>query len=276
VRSSDSPLGNSVFDPDPSTREAFGGQSLSRKLWTFRDLVFYLGSAALALVVANVLAISAYAALALRMGWPPASGRLGENAFFLIALQIVFHALVFGYTILLVRVNYRRPFWEELRWSRSAARPAAKFLLGGVFLAFLIRFAPPLLPGQEDFPLQKLFHSPAAAYLIGAFAILIAPFMEELIFRGALFRFSENLVGPRFAIGATALFFSALHVPEYWGAWNHVLLIFVVGLVLSLVRGRTGSVMPAYLLHLTYNASLMAILFVETDRFRSLAGPIAN
>jgi membrane protease YdiL (CAAX protease family) len=62
----------------------------------------------------------------------------------------------------------------------------------------------------------------------------------------------------------------------YWEAWNHVLLIFVVGFVFSLARGWTGSVLPAYLLHLTYNATVVVILFVETDRFRLLSNPIAN
>jgi membrane protease YdiL (CAAX protease family) len=262
--------------PDASGPVRAGDEARRPTRWSVRDLLLFFGSAALALLIANLLALTGYGALAPRMGWPPPSGRLGENAFFLAAIQLIFHALIFGYIYVLIRVNYRQPFWEALQWNAGVRRAPAQFLLTGVLLALLVRFAPPLLPGREDFPLQKLFHSAEAAYTIGAFAILVAPFMEELIFRGVLFRYAENLAGTRFAIAATAMLFSGLHLPMYWEAWNHVLLIFVVGFVFSLARGWTGSVLPAYLLHLTYNATVVVILFVETDRFRLLSNPIAN
>jgi membrane protease YdiL (CAAX protease family) len=136
-------------------------------------------------------------------------------------------------------------------------------------MAILIQFAPPLLPSSQEFPLQKMFNSPAAGYTIAAFAILIAPFMEELIFRGLLFSFLERLAGVTMAVVGTAALFAALHVSQYWGAWNHVVLITLVGVCFSLVRGVTGSVTPAYVLHTAYNATLIAGLFWQSHAFRS-------
>jgi hypothetical protein len=195
---------------------------------------------------------------------------LRDNPFFLLSLQMVFHALVVGVIYLFLAVNHGLPFWAALKWQRPTARLARLCILGGVALALLVELAPALLPDRNDFPLQRLFSSPQAAYAIAFFAILIAPFMEELIFRGVLFRFFENLVGWRFAIVGTGLLFAGLHVSEYWGAWNHVLLICIVGLAFSLARGLTGSLAPSVILHTAYNAALMAGLYLQTDQFRAI------
>ena len=82
--------------------------------------------------------------------------------------------------------------------------------------------------------MKKCSPRPAAAYALGAFAVLIAPFMEELIFRGVLFAFFERLIGLRSTVVASALLFAALHYFEYQGAWTHLGMILAVGLVFSL------------------------------------------
>ena len=244
--------------------------TLPQNLWSVRDLFLFVIFAVVALVVANFLALSGYALLRPLFGWKAVSQTLYDNTFFLVALQTIFHGLVFAYIFLLVVVNYRQPFWEALRWRRLNPRAAVNYFGGGVLLALAVLAFPPILPYSETYPLQRLFSSPQAAYVIGAFAIFIAPFMEELIFRGVLFRFFEQRVGLRFAIAATAVLFAALHVSEYWGAWNHVLLIFFVGVVFSLARGLTGSFAPSFVLHLAYNTSLMLMLFIGTRQFQTI------
>jgi membrane protease YdiL (CAAX protease family) len=242
------------------------------KLWIVRDLFLFIIFALAALVAASFLAIAGYALLKPVMGWKAPPQALHNNAFFLLALQTIFHGLILGYIFLLIVVNYRQPFWDALRWRALSPRAAANYFGGGVLLALAVLVFPPILPYTESFPLQRLFDSPRAAYAIGAFAIFIAPFMEELIFRGVLFRFFEKSLGRWFAVAGTAVLFAALHVSEYWGAWNHVLLILVVGVVFSLARGLTGSLAPSFVLHLAYNTSLMLMLFLGTDRFRAIGG----
>jgi membrane protease YdiL (CAAX protease family) len=117
--------------------------------------------------------------------------------------------------------------------------------------------------------------SAPASYVVGAFALLVAPFMEEMIFRGVLFAIFERRAGVGFAVVATALLFAGLHVPEYWRAWNHAILILVVGGVFSLARAKTGSLAPCVFLHLGYNASMVAGLFLQTQHFRTLQGMLA-
>ncbi len=74
-----------------------------------------------------------------------------------------------------------------------------------------------------------MFNSRTASFAIGAFAISVAPVVEELVFRGLLFAIFEGSVGIRFAVVATAVLFAGLHIPEYWHAWNHLFMILVVG-----------------------------------------------
>lgn len=240
--------------------------------WSLWDLGFFLAYGALALLFSNLVVLAGYSLLQPVMGWHTPSRALRENPFFLLTLQTVFHGLVLGYVYLLVVANYRQPFWAALQWRNPTAHETVRFVLGGLLLAVAVRLAPTLLPEREDFPLQRLFSSPAAAYAVTAFAVLIAPFMEELIFRGVLFSIFERQVGIRFAVVSTAVLFAGLHVQEYWGAWNHVLLILLVGMVFSLARGLTGSLAPSVILHLAYNAALMAGLFFETRHFRALPG----
>jgi membrane protease YdiL (CAAX protease family) len=230
-----------------------------------------VGCGALALVAANFLTLAGYMLVQPLAGWRASQRSLDHNPFFLLVLQSIFHGLVLGVIYLFLVVNHGLPFWASLKWRRPTVRMAQRYFPGGVALALLIQFAPPLLPDRDDFPLQRLFSSPEAGYAIAVFAILVAPFMEELIFRGVFFTFFEHLVGWRFAIGGSALLFAALHVPEYWGAWNHVFLITIVGLAFSLARGLTGSLTPCYILHVAYNATLIAGLYSQTQGFRTFS-----
>jgi len=100
--------------------------------------------------------------------------------------------------------------------------------------------------------------------------------MEELIFRGFFFSIFERQVGLLFAIVATAVLFAIPHIPEYRGAWNHLLLVFLAGLIFSLARGLTGSLTPSILLHFAYNLSLMTGLFFATQHFRHLGSLLAR
>jgi hypothetical protein len=229
-----------------------------------------VGCGLLAFVAANFLTVTGYMLLAPVGGWKGHPDALRHNTFFLLSLQGVFHGLLLGVVYLFLVVNHRLPFWESLKWRRAGGRTVWRFFLAGIVLAMFIQLAPPLLPDRDDFPLRKLFSSPESGYAIAVFAILIAPFMEELIFRGVFFAFFEQLVGVRLAVLGTAALFAALHVPEYWGAWNHVMLITVVGLAFSLARGLTGSVAPSYILHVAYNTSLITALYFQTQGFRHL------
>jgi len=239
------------------------------KPWGLRDLFLFIAFVPIGLFAANILVSAGYALLQSTMHWHLPK-QLSTDPFFLLTLQTFFYGLMLAFIYFLVAVDHRQPFWPTLRWRRLEPGKILGCLVGGALLTVAIALLPPLLPDASQFPLQNLFNSRAAAYAIGAFAILVAPFVEEMIFRGILFAIFESQVGLRFAILITAILFGGLHVPEYWGAWNHMLLIFLVGLVFSLARGMSGSLAPSVFLHVGYNGSMMLALFLSTEHFRNL------
>jgi hypothetical protein len=234
--------------------------------------LLFIAFVPLGMLAADILVSLGYAVLHPALHWHLTREKLSNDPYFLLALQTAFYGLLLAFIYLLVAVGHAQPFWPMLRWRRITPGKALACLLGGAFLTGAIALLPPVLPDANQFPLEHLFNSRGAAFAIGAFAILVAPFMEEIVFRGVLFGIFEAQIGLRSAILITAILFGGLHVPEYWGAWNHMFLIFLVGLVFSLARGMSGSLAPSVFLHAGYNASMMLGLFLATQHFRNLSG----
>ncbi|MBZ5562849.1 MAG: CPBP family intramembrane metalloprotease [Acidobacteriia bacterium] len=257
------PLGEAapVFAPPPAP---------TPEPWTVRDLLLFIALLPIAFVAAYFLVMIGYTLLAPLARWPSLTPKIAGGTLFLLVVQTVLYFFVLGLVYLLVAVRYQLPFWSGVGWRMPRSWHVPAYFLAGLVLAFAVLLAPPLLPDTESFPLQEMFTSRAASYAIGAFAITVAPFMEELIFRGVMFAVFERRAGLRFAVLATAVLFAGLHVPEYWRAWNHVLMILVVGVAFSLARGITGSLAPSVILHMGYNASMMMGLFFSTQQFRNL------
>jgi membrane protease YdiL (CAAX protease family) len=92
---------------------------------------------------------------------------------------------------------------------------------------------------------------------------ILAPFAEELFFRGFIqTRFRERWpVGP--AIVVSAVCFAALHLE-----WVHATLAFVLGLYLGFVTEAAGSIRPAILCHLVNNTASTLL----TAAFGSVTG----
>jgi len=256
--------------PSPPESTLTPAQRRAPRPWGLRDLLLFIAFVPVGLFAANLLVSLGYALLRSSTHWHLTKQQLSSNPFFLLALQTVFYGLMLAFIYFLVTVEHWQPFWATLRWRRITIRQALACLAGGALMTVAIALLPPVLPDSTRFPLESLFNSRAAAYAIGVFAILVAPLVEELIFRGILFAIFESQVGLRFAILITAILFGGLHVPEYWGAWNHMFLIFLVGLVFSLARGMSGSLAPSVFLHAGYNATMMLGLFLSTEHFRNL------
>ena len=257
--------------PEPDTLQAdlLLQPAPLRVPWRLRDLWFFLAFLLFALLVCSFVTVVGYEILRPFFGWNIAFDNLRNDAFFNIAFQAILYVMVLGYLYVLVRLYYRLPFWSGVGLRHLSARRAVQFAVLGGALSLAVEVASALVPDKTKFPLEELFSSPAAAYALAVFAVLIAPPMEELLFRGVLFAFLERL-DLRLAVAGTAVLFAALHIQEYRGAWNHVFLLFLVGLVFSLARGATGSLTPSIVLHMSYNATQMVVLFLASDHFRHM------
>ncbi len=100
--------------------------------------------------------------------------------------------------------------------------------------------------------------------------------MEELFFRGLLYPVLARRLGVSWAVILTALPFALMHMFQYGYAWGVVLLIFIMGIVVTIVRALTGSVAASFLVHVGYNATEMLLMVVVTDGFKHMEKAFAS
>jgi len=92
-------------------------------------------------------------------------------------------------------------------------------------------------------------------------AVVIGPLLEEIVFRGLLQTLLLEVLG-RDARWLTILIASALFSVVHLGAttWHALPGLMVLGMVLGWLYERTGSLLPAYLVHAAFNAMNIAMV----------------
>ncbi len=103
--------------------------------------------------------------------------------------------------------------------------------------------------------------------LLAVAAVIVAPVVEELIFRRIFFEFFTRLMGGAFSLIFTSLLFALVHCTLVQFA-----ALFLLGVAFQLVYLRRRSLYPAILFHMTHNAC--AFLMILYCRITSLDLPI--
>jgi membrane protease YdiL (CAAX protease family) len=103
--------------------------------------------------------------------------------------------------------------------------------------------------------LTDIFHAatPFRQALMALVVILLGPMLEEILFRGALFRPLLKVHPAPVVVGLSAALFAISH-PAYHVFLPLALPIGLVGLALGVVRQASGSLAPGVALHATFNA----------------------
>ena len=185
-----------------------------------------------------------------------------------IPAQFAAYLVVVGYMVTLIR-GRASSFWSAVRWNWPSTRWLSYVVLG-VILAFAVEMTSRLLPIPPSLPIDKYFRDTVAAYMMAVFGVTLAPLVEELLFRGFLYPVLARKWGMGAGIIVTAALFALIHEGQLAHAWAPLLLLFGVGLVLTTVRARTGSVGATFAIHVGYNAALFTSLYFATDHFRHL------
>ena len=93
--------------------------------------------------------------------------------------------------------------------------------------------------------------------------ILLAPIIEELVFRGFLYSYLKQKIGFKGALFLSALLFALFHFSPSQGISNFPLLssLFILALYLGFLYERQSSLLSPIALHMTFNSiSVMRIL----------------
>jgi membrane protease YdiL (CAAX protease family) len=149
-------------------------------------------------------------------------------------------------------------------WWRGDGSRRMKFLLmlllgaaGGLALGL---FAKGYLAVLEHFPgateiirksREQMISMPGLRWSYAAMAVAFAPFAEEYLFRGLLFRALDREWGGWRAVLGSAAFFAVYHPPLSW------LPVGLLAVTNALLFKKTGWLVPAVVLHTVYNAIVL-------------------
>jgi uncharacterized protein len=194
---------------------------------------------------------------------------LSTDARLAVISQFFAYAATLWFVYRLIARHYAVNFADGIHWRWPQTRWLA-FLMGGVVVALAIQAISRFLPIPKQMPIDQFFKTPAAAWSLAIFGTFIAPFAEELYFRGLLFPVLKRRLGLNASLVITAFAFALLHSAQLGMAWAPVLVLFLVGLILTMVRAATHSLAASTLLHIGYNATLFGLLYASTDGFRHL------
>jgi membrane protease YdiL (CAAX protease family) len=136
--------------------------------------------------------------------------------------------------------------------------------VGVALLLFVLAWLIALTLGNKETELERILQSSRAAALMIAFiATTTAPLVEETIYRGILYPALQRTIGPGFAVLVVALMFAGPHIPQYWPNAGAILSIALLSIVLTVVRARTGRLLPCFVIHLVFNGVQSLIIVSE-------------
>jgi hypothetical protein len=216
---------------------------------------------------------------------------------YMLGSEAVIYLVTLGLSLIIFPMFWNKSFFAGIQWRGvTALRLRGRLLataLGCVVLATLDEV---LLPGPANAPIDEVFRTPGAAWLMFGFGVTLAPLFEEIFFRGFLLPalatacdwVSERITGerprpldengdPQWSISAmviasiaTSLPFALMHAEQTGKSLGPFLLLAVVSLVLCAVRLKTRSLAASTLVHAFYNFLLFSIMMLGTGGFRNL------
>jgi membrane protease YdiL (CAAX protease family) len=199
---------------------------------------------------------------------------ISKNAFFIVSTEFVTYIVIVGFMVFLVWIRHRMSLSRAIEWNLPGRRFVFYALLLGIALAVVSDIGEVVFHRwiPDSLPIMEYFKDRPSALVLAAFGILVAPLMEELLFRGFFYPALARWTGSFISIVVTASAFTLLHGAQLGYSWAPLLLIFIVGLALTVTRVVTRSVATGVIVHMTYNFVLLLQTYVVTHGFRQMQG----
>jgi membrane protease YdiL (CAAX protease family) len=192
---------------------------------------------------------------------------------FLFGSNLIWYALIFLFLYVTLSVLRELPFWSTLGWNKLKLNPSGKrnspwiYFFSGVALAIFVAVASSRVHTNENMPIQELLKNRDSALLLMGMAVLVAPVVEETVFRGYLYPLFAKSFGIVPGILLTGLLFGLMHGSQLGWSWGIVALLVLVGVIFTSARAYTGTVLASFLLHLGYNSAIAVTTIIGTHGF---------
>jgi membrane protease YdiL (CAAX protease family) len=229
-------------------------------IWGYRDLALFLSA---------VLPSLALAALLSRASRMVAPAWFFSDAVRTLVFQSFMYVFLLGALYLVVAWRYGEPFLTSLGWTFPIPHAFLVLTAGPALAVALSALGVILRAPQDSSQIEILIKSRASLAAIILFGVVLAPIVEEMLFRGFLLPLLVRSMGPWLGILLTAVPFALLHGVQNQWAWQPVLLIGIAGIAFGYVRFKTGSTTAAFLMHSAYNA--MGFLGYTLTHWRTLS-----
>jgi uncharacterized protein len=179
----------------------------------------------------------------------------------------VFYVLTFAACLLVFPFLWHKGFFAGLQWRGATALKLRGRLVSAAAVCFVLAlFNSILMPGPTDAPIDRIFRMPGAAWLLFGFGVTLAPFFEELAFRGFLLpslSTAFDWIGEKF-------YHQPRHPLDENGHPQWSIPAMCVSLVLCWARLSTRSLAASVLVHASYNFLLFTLMFLGTNGFKHL------
>lgn len=156
------------------------------------------------------------------------------------------------FVLWLIFVCRKKRFLREISLNSVRGKPLWPVLLLGLCANLFISGALSFLPKS-----WLASYSDMSSMLLGdisplliAFVVLLAPVVEEVVFRGLIYTRLRRALPHWLALVLAALTFGVMHQHPVWIAYT-----FLLGLLLCLMLDWYGSLLASIVLHLSFNAS---------------------
>ena len=164
------------------------------------------------------------------------------------------------------RGSLRSDFGLEVRAADARVLWLGPALQGAFWLALL-----PLVWLGGDTGNQQLVEElertreflPVVLFALGA--VVMAPIVEETLYRGLLFRALLRRVSPATAVFISALIFAAVHFLGDPNAFRSLPALAALGVILALRALRTGSLSSSILIHAGFNLTTTLLVLLAPD-----------
>ncbi len=189
-----------------------------------------------------------------------------------VAAIIPAHVFTFILAWLVVTKFRKYPFRKTLGWEWNGFKIWHSFAIFAVFYGIAFLLTAILGETETDFD-RMMKSSRAVVYLVAFFATFTAPMVEEVVYRGLLYSAFQRKLGVIAAVTLVTVLFTVVHIPQYSSEsipnYASIITLLLLSLTLTLIRVRTGNLLPCIFLHTIVNGiqSVMLILYPYIQKY---------
>jgi membrane protease YdiL (CAAX protease family) len=277
------PESNTPILPAPLTAEVAAAPMVAesstvpedlRTPWDWVDLLIFALLALGGTFIISILVVFIFSSLGIKPAQLRTSATL--RSYFAIVNQVLVSFGLLGFLAAQTSLRKGQSFWRTIGWRpfvpKVVPKPLAYGLLvvGGFVLSMMVQFSSALFRPKSTLPIETFFQDRNSALLLMLISVLLAPVLEETIFRGFIYPVIAKSWGIAASVVITGVIFGFLHAPQLWGGWTQIGLLVIVGILFTYVRAATKTVKASYVLHLSYNSYLFLIFLISSHWLRAV------